>query len=93
MYSYGYHFQVKSAEENANNTCDSGIAVIFWRPRYSGRQDLNPVDALILEYIGHIMEIVELKYVWHCNVVLVCEWMKANFRGRNAMVRKDEYQL
>jgi len=90
MYSYGYHFRVKSAEGNAISTCDSGVAAIFRRPCRSGRRDLNLVDAN-LEYIGQIMEIVELDYVRHCTVVLVCEWVKANYRGRNATVKKDEW--
>ena len=29
MYAYGYHYRVKSAEENVNRTCDSGIAAVF----------------------------------------------------------------
>jgi hypothetical protein len=90
IYSYGYHFRVKSAEDSAHNTCDSGVAAIFRRPCRSGRRDPNPVDAN-LEYIGQIMEIVELNYGRHCTVVLVCEWVKANYRGRNATVKKDEW--
>ena len=90
MYSYGYHFRVKSAEESVNNTCDSGVAAIFRRPCRSGVRDPNPVDAN-LEYIGQILEIVELNYGRHCIVLLVCEWVKANYRGRNATVKKDEW--
>ena len=44
-----------------------------------------------LEYIGQIQEILELDYGRHCVVVLVCEWVKANYRGRNATVKKDEW--
>ena len=69
MYSYGYHFRVKSAEDNANNTCGSRVAATFWRPCRSRRRGLNLVDANI-KYIGQIMEIVELNYVRHCNVEL-----------------------
>ena len=90
MYSYGYHFRVKSAEENVNSTCDSGVAAIFRRPCRSGRRDPNPVHAN-LEYIGQILEIVELNYGRHCTVLLICEWVKANYRGRNATVKKDEW--
>jgi hypothetical protein len=90
MYSYGYHFRVKSAEESVNSTCDSGVAGIFRRPCRSGMRDPNPVDAN-LEYIGQILEIVELNYGRHCVVVLDCEWVKANYRGRNATVKKDEW--
>ena len=81
---------MKSAEESANSTCDSGVAAIFRRPCRSGRRDPNPVDAN-LEYIGQILEIVELNYGRHCTVLLVCDWVKANYRGRNATVKKDEW--
>ena len=53
MYAYGYHYRVKSAEENVNRTCDSSIAAVFRKPYRSGRRDQNPVNAT-LEYIGQI---------------------------------------
>lgn len=90
MYSYGYHYRVKSAEETITKTCDSGVAAFFRRPCRSGRGDENEVDAN-LEYIGQILEIVELNYGRHCTVILVCDWVKANYRGRNAIVKKDEW--
>lgn len=90
MYAYGYHFRVRSAEGSFSRTCDSGVAAIFRRPCQSGRRDQNPIDASI-EYIGQILEIVELNYGRHCIVLLVCEWVKANYRGRNATVKKDEW--
>ena len=90
MYAYGYHYRVKSAEESITKTCDSGVAAFFRRPCRSGRRDDNVVDAN-LEYIGQILEIVELNYGRHCTVLLVCDWVKANYRGRNATVKKDEW--
>ena len=72
MYAYGYHFRVKSAEEAITKTCDSGVAAFFRRPCRSGRRDVNSVDAN-LEYIGQILEIVELNYGRHCTVLLVCD--------------------
>ena len=44
-----------------------------------------------LKYIGQIQEILELNYGRHCIVVLVYEWVKINYRGRNAIVKKDEW--
>lgn len=61
MYAYGYHFRVKSAEEGFSKTCDSGVAAMFHRSFRSGRLDHNPVHAVV-EYIGQILEIVELNY-------------------------------
>jgi len=90
MYAYGYHYRVKSAEDSITKTCDSGVAAFFRRPCRSGRRDLNVIDAN-LEYIGQILEIVELNYGRHCTVLLVCDWVKANYRGRNATVKKDEW--
>lgn len=78
MYAYGYHYRVKSAEESITKTCDSGVAAFFRRPCRSGRRDANVVDAN-LEYIGQILEIVELNYGRHCTVLLVCDWVKANY--------------
>jgi len=52
--------------------------------------DQNLVDA-DLEYVGQILEIVELNYRGHCVVLLVCDWVKAHYRGRNATVKKDEW--
>lgn len=92
MYAYGYHYRVKSAEENVNRTCDSGVAAVFRRPCRSGRRDQNPMNAT-LEYIGQIQEILEVNYGGHCTVILVSDWVKANYRGRTATVKKDEWGL
>ena len=92
MYAYGYHYRVKSAEESITKTCDSGVAAFFRRPCRSGRRDVNVVDAN-LEYIGQILEIVELNYGRHCTVLLVCDWVKANYRGRNATLKKTNGAL
>ena len=63
---------------------------MFRQPCRSGRQDRNIVNE-DLEYVGQIDEIVELDYGGHCVVLLVCDWVKANYRGRNATVKKDEW--
>ena len=62
----------------------------FKRPCRSGRRDQNASHATV-EYIGQIQEIVELDYGRHCTVVLICDWVKANYRGRNVTVKKDEW--
>ena len=90
MYAYGYHFRVKGAEQNSRSTCDSGVAAVFRQTCRSGRQDQNLIAA-DLEYVGQILEIVELNYRRHSVVLLVCDWVKANYRGRNATVKKDEW--
>lgn len=90
MYAYGYHYRVKSAEESITRTCDSGVAAFFQRTCRAGRRDDIVVEEN-LEYIGQILEIVELDYGRHCTVILVCDWVKAIYRSRNATVRKDEW--
>ena len=90
IYAYGYHFRVKSAEQSIKNTCDSRVAAIFRQPCHSGRTDQNVVNA-DLEYIRQIVDIIELDYGRHCIVLLVCDWVKANYRGRNATMKKDEW--
>ena len=89
MYAYGYHFHVKSVEEGVRSTCDSRVVAIFRQPCHSGKQDQNILNAE-LEYIGQISEIVELNYGRHCTMLLICEWVKANYRGWNATVKSDE---
>ena len=44
-----------------------------------------------VEYIGHIEEILELNYRRHCVVVLVCDFVKANYVGENATIKKDKW--
>ena len=90
MFAYGYHYRVKSAEQRSTSTCDSGMAAIFHQPCRSGRRDQNVVNE-DLEYIGQIQEIVELNYGKHYTVLLICDWVKANYRGRHATVKKDEW--
>lgn len=85
--AYGNHYRVRTAELSLR-TCDSGVAAVFRRPWRSGVRDQNPVEAAV-EYVGHLHEILELDYTTHCVVILVCEWMKANYAGNNATVKKD----
>ena len=86
MYAYGYHYRVKNVEESIAKTCDSGVTTLFSRPCISGRRDAHLVNAN-LEYIGQILEIVEFNYGRRCTVILACDWVKANYRGRNASVK------
>lgn len=44
-----------------------------------------------MEYVGHIEEILELNYRRHCIVVLVCDFVKANYAGENATIVKDKW--
>jgi len=71
-------------------TCDSGVAATFRQVCRNGIRDVNQVHADV-EYIGHIEEILELNYKRHYIVVLVCDFVKANYMGKNATIRKDKW--
>lgn len=89
MSAYGYHYRVKSAEAHLR-TCDSGIAATFFRECRYGLRDRNPVVAPV-EYVGHLQEIIELDYIFLRQVVLIGTWVKANYRGPNATVKRDHW--
>ena len=89
MWAFGAHFRVASFERSLQ-TCDCGVAATFIRPWRSNARDRNPVEANI-EYLGQVEEIVELDYRRTCVVVLVCRWVRANYRGPNASVKRDKW--
>lgn len=55
-----------------------------------GTRDVNQMNA-DLEYVGHIEEILELNYRRHCVAVLVCDFVKANYVGENATIKRDKW--
>jgi len=89
MYAFGNHFRVRSAECSLK-TFDSGVAATFEQVCRNGIHDGHQVDANV-EYVGHIEEILELNYRSHCVVVLVCDFVKANYVGENATIIKDKW--
>lgn len=89
MYTYGNHFRIRSSEQSLQ-TADSGVAATFRQVCRNGLSDGNAVDADV-EYVGHIEEILELNYRRHCIVVLVCDFVKANYAGENATIVKDKW--
>lgn len=86
MYAFGYHFRVRSAESHLR-TCDSGIAATFTRPCRSGIRDRNVIIAAV-EYVGHLDEILEVDYGAVRQTVLIGTWVKANYRGPSATIKK-----
>ena len=89
MYAFGNHYRVLSSKQQLK-TCDSGIAATFKQVCRNGTRDVNQVNA-DEEYVGHIEEILELNYRRHCVVVLVCDFVKANYVGKNATVKRDKW--
>jgi hypothetical protein len=43
------------------------------------------------EYVGWIEEILELDYGRFQTIVLLCNWLVANYEGSSAIVKRDEY--
>ena len=89
MWAFGQHLRVASAETQLT-TCDSGVAAIFRRPCRAGSRDTHLVMADV-EYIGQLQEIAEVNYGGLCVIVLLCKWIKANYRGHNATMKKDRW--
>ena len=91
MHAYGNHYRVRSSEQ-ALRTANSGVAATFRQVCRNGIRDLNQVNADV-EYVGHIEEILELNYRRHCLVVLVCDFVKANYIGENATIKKEKWSF
>ena len=89
MYAYGNHFRVISSERSLK-TSDKGIAATIRQDCRNSTRDANQIHADV-EYVGHIDEILELNYKRHCLVVLVCDFVKANYRGENAIIKRDKW--
>lgn len=89
MYAFGNHYRVLSSERPLR-TCDSGVAATFKQVCRNGRRDNNQVNADV-EYVGHIEEILELNYRRHCLVVLVCDFVRANYAGGNGTIKRDRW--
>jgi hypothetical protein len=71
-------------------TCDSGIAATFTRPCRVGAHDSNPVMANV-EYVRYLEEIIQLNYQQLSVVVFLCHWVRANYHGQNATIKKDNW--
>lgn len=89
MWAFGNHFCVTSVEREMK-TSDSWVVARFSHPCQSGPGNQNPVVAE-LEYVGTVEEIVELKYGGLSLVVFICAWVRANYHGQNATVKKDKW--
>jgi hypothetical protein len=55
-----------------------------------GPNDQRPIVAK-WEYVGWIEEIFEFNYMIINNVVFFSNWVKVNYIGNNAMVKRYEY--
>jgi hypothetical protein len=81
MYDYGNHTHVLSVEEHTT-TSDCGVVVTFEQECMLGWNDQTPIVAK-LEYVGWVEKILKLNYGMLNNIVLLCNWVKANYNGNN----------
>jgi hypothetical protein len=89
MYAFGNHIHVVSVEEHLT-TNDSGVNATFEHVCVSGPNDQRSVVAN-LKYVGWVKEILELNYGVLNTMVLLCNWVKANYNENNAIVKRNEY--
>lgn len=89
MWAFGNHLCVASVEQHLL-TNDSGVVATFFQPCRASLQDTNIVMAN-LEYVGELHEIIEVNYNGLCVIVLLCKWVKANYKGNNATVKRDKW--
>ncbi len=86
---FGNHLQISNAKEQLI-TNDSGIIISFEQECVLGPNDQQPIVAK-WEYVGWIEKIFEFNYMVINNVVFFSNWVKENYIGNNAMVKRDEY--
>ena len=89
MYAFKNHYRVLSTKRSLKTT-DNGVAATFKQVCRNGIRNANQVNADV-EYVGHIEKILELNYRHHYLVVLVCNFVKANYIGDNATIKKDRW--
>jgi hypothetical protein len=85
MWAHGMHFRVRSSEEQ-RVTADSGVAATF------ERHEPNAAEGCVMktEFVGNVEEILELDYQNHCVVVLLCNWVKANYNRPSPTIIRDD---
>jgi len=89
MYAFENHICVVNAKEHLT-TNDNGITAMFEQVCVSRPNDQRPILAH-LECVGWVEEILELNNGVLNIVVLLCNWVKANYSKSNATVKRNEY--
>ncbi len=71
-------------------TCDRGVMTRFEHECVLGPNDQCPIFVK-LEYVGWVEEILAINYGVLNIVVLLCNWVKANYVKINTIVKQNEY--
>jgi hypothetical protein len=89
MWAFGNHLRVANAKHHLL-IVDSGVVTTFEQECHSRSNDRKLVLAS-LEYVGWIEEILELDYGRFQTIVLLCNWVVANYFGFVTIVKQNEY--
>jgi hypothetical protein len=84
MYAYGNHICVSNVEEHLRIN-DCGVTTTFEQECISSRNDHN---IILAKYVGQVLE---LNYGVFNKIVLLCNWVKANYTGSSATIKRNEY--
>ncbi len=82
MHAYGNHIRAASVKEHLTIS-DYGIMATFEEEYILGPNDQIPILAK-LEYVGWVKEILELNYGVLNTIILLCNWVKANYTRSSA---------
>jgi hypothetical protein len=85
MYTYGNHICVSSVKEHLR-TSDYGVMVTFEQKCIYGWNDQRPILAK-LESTCKVEKFIELSYEVFNTIVLLCNWVKANYTRRSATIK------
>jgi hypothetical protein len=85
MYAFGNHICVVIVEEHLT-TSDNGVVAMFEQVCVLGPNDQRPIVAN-LECVGWVKKILELNNGVKNIVVLLCNWVKANYSKSNATIK------
>ncbi len=91
IYALRNHIKVWSVEEHLK-TVESCVVATFEHDCISRPNDQILVPAK-LKYVRWVEEILELNYGILKIVVLLCNWVKVNYRRNSVTMKKNEYDL
>jgi hypothetical protein len=89
MFAFGNHIRVSNVEKHLT-TFDGGVVATFERECKLGPNDWRPILAK-LAYVGWVEEILELNYGVLKTMVLLCNWVKTNYKGSRTIIKRAEY--
>jgi len=90
IYIFENHNRVSSVEEHL--TLDNNVVATFEHECISRPNDYRLMLAK-LEYIRWVEKSLELNYGDLKTIVLLCNWVKVNYNGNSATMKRDKYDF